>query len=378
MQPNTLLHPETLLVHEGRTHNAEGAVAAPINLSSTYARNEGEPPAGFIYSRLGNPNRQALEQCLVALEGGVACAAFASGSAATAAVFQALRPGDHVVVAREAYYGSIKMLETVLQPWGLEITFADMTNLDAVRASIRSNTRLLWVETPSNPLLSITDISACAEIAHANGALLAVDNTFATPLLTRPLDLGADLVMHATSKYLAGHSDVVGGAVVARNGGSELFQRIRSIQLLAGAVPGPFDCWLVLRGIRTLAVRLRQQCESAARIAEHLASHPKVSKVYYPALSSHPNFVVANRQMKQPGAMLSFQVAAGREASLRVAQSTRLFQQATSLGGVESLIEHRASVEQYTTSTPDNLLRLSIGLEHVEDLIGDVDRALAP
>jgi cystathionine gamma-synthase len=368
---------ETLAVHAGaEVDPATGAVAPPIYLSTTFERApDGEFPHGYIYTRSGNPNRTMLEQALCALEGGAAAAAFGSGSAATAAVFQALAPGDHVIAPNDAYFGTSKLLREVFAPWGLETTFVDMTDPEAVEGAVRSTTRLLWVETPSNPLLTVTDIARVAAIAHAAGAVCAVDNTWASPVLQRPLDLGADLVMHSTTKYLGGHADVLGGAIVAREADG-FFERVRLIQTTVGSVPAPFDCWLVLRGIRTLPLRVRAQAECAGVVARYLSGHPAVEAVHYPGLEWHPGHAVAARQMAMFGGMLSFQVRGGERAAMAAAARLRLFTRATSLGSTESLIEHRASVEGPGTTTPDNLLRVSVGLEHVDDLIEDLGQAL--
>jgi cystathionine gamma-synthase len=369
---------ETIAVHAGRRIDpATRAVATPIHLSTTFEREaDGSLPGGYLYSREGNPNRAALEACLAALEGGAAAAAFSSGSAATHAIFQSLAPGDHVVAPRDAYYGTQKLLTTVFEPWRLEATFVDMTDAAAVEAAIRPSTRVVWVETPSNPLFTITDIARVAGLAHAAGARCVCDNTFATPALQRPLELGADLVMHATTKYIGGQSDVMGGALVARQE-DELFGRVRAVQAAAGAVPSPFDCWLLLRSVSTLPHRMRQHSGGALAVARFLAEHPAVHAVHYPGLPSHPGSDIAARQMLLPGGMLSFRVRGRREAALGVAARVRLFTRATSLGGAESLIEHRATVEGPTTRTPDDLLRCSIGLEHPDDLIEDLAQALS-
>lgn len=369
--------PETVAVHAGHIQTGDvQPVSAPLVLSSSFARNpSGELPGGFMYSRLGNPNRLALEQCLAQLESAGACAAFASGSAATTAVLQALAPGDHVLLSEDIYYGTRKLVHEIAEPWGVKASQVDTSDVAAVEAALQPNTRLIWLETPSNPLLRISDIFAISALAHERGILVAVDNTFATPLLQQPLALGADLVVHSTSKFLSGHSDVVGGAVIARDENSPLFQRLCSIQRFGGAVPSPFDCWLALRGVRTLAVRLRAQCENAQRIALYLAEHPEVQAVHYPGLPSHSSHALAIRQMKHGGPMLSFQLRGGKQKALLTAGRTRLFRWATSLGGVESLVEHRASVEQ-GTRVPDDLLRLSVGVEHGDDLIADLEQAL--
>jgi cystathionine gamma-synthase len=369
---------ETLAVHVGREVDpATGAVTPPIHLSTTFVREaDGSYPRGYIYSRTSNPNRDGLETCLAVLEGGTVAAAFSSGSAATMGVFQSLQPGDHVILPTDVYHGTARLLRDAFAPWGLDTTFVDMTDPAQVSQAVRTTTKLIWVETPSNPLLKITDVSAISEIAHDAGALCACDNTWATPVLQRPFELGADLVLHATTKYLCGHSDVLGGAVIAKDE-TAFFQRIRRIQTSGGAVPSPFDCWLVLRGISTLPYRMRAHSETALTVAAFLSLHPNVEVVHYPGLTGHPGYEVAVRQMTLPGGMLSFQVKGGREKAFDVAARVKLFTRATSLGGAESLIEHRASIEGPETRTPQNLLRLSIGLEHADDLVGDLAQALA-
>ena len=371
------LHPETIAVHAGRAvDSATGAVAAPIHLSTTFERaTDGTFPSGFDYTRGNNPNRAALEQALAVVEGGSAAAAFASGSAAVHAIFQALAPHDHVVVPLEAYHGILRLLRSVFTRWQLAIDFVDMTDLDALRRAVRPDTKLVWAETPSNATLKLTDLAAVGEIAHAQGALFACDNTWA-PLIQRPFTFGADLVMHSTPKYFGGHSDVLSGAVVAREE-NEFFQRIRELQKLAGAVPGPFECWLIHRGIHTLPVRMRAHCDNALQVAEFLDSHPGVTRVHYPGLISHPQHDLARRQMQQFGGMISFELKGDRAAAMELPNKLRIFTRATSLGGVESLIEHRQSIEGPESPTPETLLRLSIGLEHPDDLIGDLEQALA-
>jgi cystathionine gamma-synthase len=369
---------ETLAIHARRSvDSATGAVTPPLYLSTTFEREpDGSYPHGFDYIRSGNPNRQMLEECLAALEGGTVAAAFASGSAATASVFQALSPGDHVVAPEDAYTGTGTLLRSIFMPWGLEVTFVDMTDFTKVEQAVRANTRLIWVETPSNPLLKITDIAKVATIAHQANAVCGCDNTWASPFLQRPFQQGADLVIHSTTKYLGGHSDVLGGAVIAQQD-SDFFQRIRQIQTAGGAVASPFDCWLVLRGIQTLPCRMRTHAANALQVATFLNQHPAIEAVHYPGLSHHPGHDIATQQMAHGyGGMLSVQVKGDRERAFAVVAKVKLFTRATSLGGVESLIEHRASIEGKGTKTPDNLLRLSIGLEHSEDLIADLDQAL--
>jgi cystathionine gamma-synthase len=368
---------ETLAVHAGHgVDPSTGAVTPPIQLSTTFERSEdGSYPHGHLYSRTSNPNREALEQCLSSLEGGTATAAFASGSAATMSIFQSLAPQDHVLAPKDAYHGTAKLLTEIFIPWGLAVTFVDMTDLDQVQEAIQPNTKLIWTETPSNPLLKITDITKVANLAHDIGAQCVCDNTWATPILQRPLEQGADLVLHATTKYLGGHSDVLGGAVISKEENS-FFQKIRTIQQTGGAVPSPFDCWLTLRGIRTLPYRMRAHSENALSIAQFLEQHPAVENVHYPGLQQHPGHDLATQQMKLFGGMLSFQVAGGQERAMEVCSKVKLFTRATSLGGTESLIEHRASIEGPKTQTPDNLLRASIGLEHIEDLLEDLIQSL--
>ena len=376
---------ETLAVHAGHSIDpATGAVSSPIYLSTTFERDaEGTYSRGFMYTRNNNPNRQALEQGISTLEGGAAAAAFASGTGASMSIFQALAPGDHVLAHVDAYYGTSRLLREIFHRWGLDISFVDMSDLRAVEKAVRPKTKLAWMETPSNPLLKIVDLSAVAQIAHAVGATCVCDNTWA-PTLQRPFDLGADLILHSTTKYFGGHCDVLGGIVVT-NVENDFFQRIRSIQYEGGAVPSPFDCWLILRGMRTLPWRMRAHSENAMKVADFLSRHPKVARVHYPGLKSHPGHEIAAKQMsihstgaqgKLFGGMLSLEVKDGRDAALSVAAKTKIFTRATSLGGVESLIEHRASIEGAGTTSPEGLLRLSIGLENADDLIEDLDQAL--
>ena len=375
-EPEFKLHPETIAVHAGRAIDpATGAVAAPIHLSTTFHRAaDGSFPAGYNYSRSGNPNRAALENALAVLEGGAAAAAFASGLAAATATFQALSANDHVVAPREAYHGVLRLLRDVFARWRLAVDFVDMTDPDAIRKAVRQNTKLIWVETPSNPTLKLTNLATVAEIAHTAGARLVADNTWC-PMIQRPFLLDADFVMYSTTKYFGGHSDVLGGALIARQD-DEFFERVREIQAGAGAVPAPFDCWLVHRGMQTLPWRMRAHCENAMRVAQFLAAHPKVERVHYPGLPSHPQHDLARRQMNSFGGMLSFELKGDRAAAMALPNRTRIFTRATSLGGVESLIEHRESIEGPDTLTPETLLRLSIGLEHADDLIADLGHAL--
>jgi cystathionine gamma-synthase len=375
--PSAHMHLETIAVHAGHEVDAlSGAVTPPIHLSTTFERSaDGSYRSGYVYTRSGNPNRASLEKCLAELEGGSSAASFASGSGATLAVFQALEPGTHVIAPNDAYYGTAKLLGDIFARWGLRATFVDMTNLDEIARAIEPSTRLVWIETPSNPLLKVVDIRAVAELARQHGARSVVDNSWATPVLQRPLELGADIVMHSTTKYLSGHSDVLGGALVFR-ADDEMTQRIRTVQTIGGIVPAPFDCWLTLRGIRTLPWRMRAHSSNALTLAQWLSRNPGVEAVHYPGLPGHAGHNVAHGQMSQFGGMLAVQVCGGRREAMAVASRLRVFTQATSLGGTESLVEHRASVEGPATRAPENLLRVSVGLEHVDDLIEDFAQAL--
>lgn len=370
---------ETRAVHAGRHIDpATAAVTSPIYLSTTFERSpEGEYPQGFSYSRENNPNRRALEQCVAALEGGKEALAFASGLAVSTALVQGLERGDHLIVADDVYWGLRKVIGEVFAKAGLETTYIDFTDLAALRAALTPRTRLVWLETPSNPLMKITDLAAVAETVRAAGpnAITVCDGTFATPVLQRPLDCGIDMVAHSTTKYISGHSDVVGGALITRHD-NYLFERARKAQRYGGAVPSPFDCWLTMRGIETLPYRVRAQSENAMRIARCLREHPRVEAVHYPGLAGHPGHEIAVRQMSAFGGMLSFRVRGGREEAMGVAARCRLLIRATSLGGAHSLIEHRASVEGPTSKTPQNLLRVSVGLEHPDDLLEDLAQAL--
>jgi len=370
-------HIETLAVHAGHQIDpGSGAVMPSIQLSTTFERNaDGSYTHGFVYSRTENPNRMALESCLMQLEGGAGAVAFSSGMAASHAVFQSLESGDHVILPDDVYFGTGALTTDVFARWGLTSTKVDMTDPSAVEQAIRPETRLLWLETPSNPQLKIADIRRLSAMAHANDALCAVDNTWPTPILQRPLELGADLVVHSTTKYLGGHSDVLGGAVITR-AEDELLERVRTSQGIGGSVPSPFDCWLLLRSIRTLPYRMRGHCANAREVAAFLDGQPNVDVVHYPGLKSHPGHDVAVAQMSDFGGMLSIQVRGGADEAMAVAGRLKLFIRATSLGGVESLIEHRKSVEGPASPTPDNLLRVSIGLENPADLIADLAQAL--
>jgi len=375
-------------VHLGLEADAStGALVPPIHLATTFERDaDGGYPRGYIYSRPQNPTRELLEGALARLEGGRDAAAFASGSAAAAAVLRALPAGAHALIPDDMYHGLRSLIEQVLVPAGLQVTAVDMSDLDAVQGAWRADTRLLWIETPSNPLLKISDIAGLVALARAAEAAagepvwVAVDATWTPPSWHDAFALGVDLVVHASTKYLAGHSDVLGGVVVA--GPARLpeavdpWPRVRAIQRLEGGVAGPFDAWLTLRGLRTLALRLAAQANSAEAIAKHFAGHPAVARVRYPGLPDHPGHAIAARQMRRYGAMMSLQIVGGEAAAMRVAARVQLFTRATSLGGVESLIEHRASIEPVGGPTPHDLLRLSIGIEDVHDLVADLEQAL--
>jgi cystathionine gamma-synthase len=357
-------------------------VIVPIYQTSTYAQDGvgGTREGDYEYSRTANPTRTALEQALAALEGGRHTVAFSSGMAASDVVLRSvLRPGDHLVLGNDAYGGTFRLIDKVLSLWGIEHTVADLSKMDEVRAAIRPETKLIWCESPTNPMLGIADIAALAGVAHDAGARLVVDNTFATPYLQTPLALGADIVVHSTTKYLGGHSDVVGGAVVTNE--DELRDQLFYLRNAAGAVPGPFDAWLTLRGIKTLALRMERHSDNAEVIVSMLRAHPKVSKVYYPGLAEHPGHEVAAKQMRRFGGMVSFSHIDGEQAALDVAARTKLFILAESLGGIESLIEHpgrmtHASTAGSTLQVPSDLLRLSVGIEDAADLVNDLRAAL--
>jgi cystathionine beta-lyase/cystathionine gamma-synthase len=372
---------DTLCIHAGQDPDpVSGAVMQPIVLSSTFVQDGPGAHKGYDYSRAGNPTRTALEQCLAALEGARHGVAFGSGCAATTAILLMLRPGDHVLCGDDVYGGTFRIFDKVLKQWGLEATFIDMSDPAKVKASIRPSTRLVWLETPSNPMLKVFDIAAIADVGKKAGAQVCVDNTFATPMLQRPLDLGATLVVHSTTKYLNGHSDVVGGAVLTSD--DALADKLQFLQKSVGGVPSPFDCYMVLRGLKTLGVRMRQHVQSARIIAEHLAKHPQVERVFYPGLPSHRGHDVAARQMKGPGGMISFEMSGGLAASTAFLKALRIFACAESLGGVESLAEHPAIMTHASLDPEarralgigDGLVRISVGIEDVEDLKGDLER----
>jgi cystathionine gamma-synthase len=371
---------ETRAIHAGQEPDATtGAVVPPVHFSTTFAQDAVGEHRGYEYARSGNPTRTALETCLAALEGAAHGIAFSSGLAASDCLLRQLGAGDHVILSNDAYGGTYRLVARVLAPAGITFTAVDLTDIEAVRAAWQESTRLVWIETPTNPTLQIVDIGALAEEIHGRGALCVVDNTFATPYLQQPIALGADVVVHSSTKYLGGHSDVVGGFLALNDDG--LAERLRFLQNAAGAVPGPMDCYLVLRGVKTLAVRMDRHCSNAMEIAEHLAGHAAVDRVMYPGLRDHRGHRLADQQMWGFGGMVSFVPVGGEPVALKVAASTRLFTLAESLGAVESLIEHparmtHASVEGSPLAVDPGLLRLSVGIENVSDLLEDLDAAL--
>jgi cystathionine gamma-synthase len=373
---------ETLAIHAGQEPDPRtGAVVPPIYQTSTYAQDAvGAPRQGYEYARTANPTRDALQECLAALEGGRRALTFASGLAAEDTLLRTVcRPGDHVVIPDDAYGGTFRLFAKVAQRWGLDWSAARISDVDAVRAAVRPNTRIVWVETPTNPLLGIADIAALAGVAHDHGALLAVDNTFASPYLQQPLGYGADVVIHSTTKYVGGHSDVVGGALVVANEG--LAQELAYHQNAMGAVNGPFDAWLTLRGMKTLGVRMDRHCDNAERVVEFLTAHQRVAQVLYPGLPEHPGHETAARQMRRFGGMVSFRAVGGEAAAIEICNRAKLFVLGESLGGVESLIEHpgrmtHASAAGSPLEVPADLVRLSVGIETVDDLIADLEQAL--
>jgi cystathionine beta-lyase/cystathionine gamma-synthase len=373
----------TRAIHAGQDADpATGATIVPIYATSTYTQAAPGHHKGYEYSRSGNPTRAALETCLAALEGGEMGLAFASGLAATHAVFAAhLKPGDEILANADLYGGTYRILERVFRPWGLNAKYTEDVTPTGFAAQMTDKTRMVWIETPTNPMLQVIDIAAVAELANKRGALVVVDNTFASPYLQQPLHLGADLVIHSTTKYLGGHSDVVGGAAV---GSKELMTAVKFHQNASGGTPGPFDCYLTLRGIKTLALRMEKHCLNARHLADWLAHHPKVEQVYFPGLKSHPGHALAKRQMRDFGGMVSMRVVGGKAATLRFLTKTKLFSLAESLGGVESLVNHPATMTHASIpaeirikrGVDDGLIRLSVGIEDVADLQADLDTAL--
>jgi cystathionine gamma-synthase len=374
---------DTLAIHAGQQPDpTTGAVVPPIYQVSTYKQDGiGGLRGGYEYSRTANPTRGALEECLAALEGGTRGLSFASGMAAEDTLVRTIcRPGDHLIIPGDAYGGTYRLFDKVLRPWGLDYTPAPLADIAAVRAAVRPETKAIWVETPTNPLLGIADIAALAQVAHGAGGLLIVDNTFASPYLQQPLALGADVVVHSTTKYLGGHSDVIGGALVVAD--ADLGDRLAFHQNAMGAIAGPFDAWLTLRGIRTLGVRMDRHCANAVAVTEMLVRHPRVAEVRYPGLPDHPGHEIAVKQMRGFGGMVSFRLADGEAAAVAVCERTKLFTLGESLGGVESLIEHpgrmtHASVAGSPLEVPADLVRLSVGIEDVDDLLRDLEQAIA-
>jgi len=371
-------HIETIAVHEGYDgDNKTGAVVQPIYLSTTFERDKNGVYGPFNYTRANNPNRETLETKLAAIEGGDIAIAFSSGLAAINAIFHSvLQVGDHLIIPDDCYHGTVSVIEKIFQRWSIEYTEVDMDNEENIEAAIRQNTKLLWLETPSNPRLKIADIRLIASKAKARKILIGCDNTFATPLLQKPLDLGADFVMHSSTKFLCGHSDVLGGVVIVNND-NPYTQNIRDHQAIAGGVPSPFDCWLLSRSLATFPLRMSTSCSNALAIAAYLEKHPAIEKVLYPGLASHPNHLVAVKQMdKGFGGVLTVLVRGGKKETMGFASRLKILKHATSLGGVETLIEHRRSAEGEHPRSPENLLRISAGIEHIDDLIADLEQAL--
>ena len=376
---------ETLAIHDGQAPDPHtGSVTVPVYQTSTFGRDSLDHLSDFFYSRIGNPTRKALEASLALLENGKFGLAFASGVAATMAALQVLKPGDHIVAGNDIYGGSYRIFEQLLKPWGVTTTYTESEATESYEAGITPATKLIWIETPSNPLLQLSDIRALGKLAKERGILLAVDNTFASPYFQRPLELGADIVVHSTTKYLGGHSDVIGGAVVTSN--TAVYTTIKNYQGAAGAVPGPWDCWLILRGLKTLKIRMKEHEASAIHLAEMLEQHPAVERVFYPGLTSHPQHELAKQQMSGFGGMVTFALKDGLPAVERLIAKIKLFVLADSLGGVESLISSPAKMTLWALSKAererrkctDNLVRLSIGLENAEDLEDDLLNALEP
>jgi len=371
------MHFETLCIHAGlHVANDSKSIVPPISPSTIYEIGEdGRAEHDFHYARLGNPNRLQLETLLKTLERGEACATFASGLAASAAILQALSPGDHVIVPDDIYSGNRKLMNGLMERWNLKFSYVRMTDFSAVEDSIKPNTKMIWIETPSNPMLRITDIRAMVALAEKQQIITVVDNTWPTPVNQLPLELGASIVVHSTTKYFGGHSDLMGGAVIAAKE-DDFFERIRFNQRMAGAVPSPHDCWMLCRSTRSLPYRMKGHNENAFQIARFLEKHSKIAEVYYPGLESHPGHEVAKKQMSAFGGMISFLVDGSKEDTIRVVGKSKLITRATSLGGVESTWEHRLSTEGEGSQTPDNLIRISIGLEHPDDILEDITQAL--
>jgi len=370
------MKPETRAIHAGYDIDpATGALAQPIHLSTTFERDmDGEYSRGYQYIRNGNPNRLELETRLADLEGGHACAMFASGSTAMLSLFQGLKTGDHIIAPSDMYFGIQVILNDIMKPWGLDTTFVDMADNEAIKAAIQENTRLIITETPSNPMMKLTDVKTVGEIAKNAGLMFVVDNTIGTSIFQSPFELGADIVVHSTTKFISGHSDVLGGALITKEE-SDFFNHIYRIQEIGGAVPDPHSCWLTLRGIMTMPVRVRAMHENSFMVATYLEQHPQIEKVLHPALESHPQHDLFKKQMRGATGLFSFQVKGDAQNAINFTNHLRIIKRVTSFGGVRSKIEHRASIEE-GTSTPQNLLRFSVGLEHPDDLIEDIEQAL--
>lgn len=369
---------ETIAIHGSAQHQSGArSIVPPLEPSTNFEHDvKGYQEGDYIYTRYGNPNRTQLENVLREMEGGEACAAFASGIASITAVFMSVKKGSHILIPEDIYHGSRALLEKFGDRWGIEYSSVDPSDLAAYEKSFRENTELVLLETPSNPLLQITDLEKTISIAHGNGAVVCVDNTFATPYNLNPIQFGANLVMHSTSKFLGGHSDILGGAIISAKE-DDFFNTIRSIQQSQGSVPSPRDCWLLSRSIRSFPYRIRGHNKNAQQVAEYLDNHPKVKEVFYPGLSNHKGHDIAGLQMKGFGGMLSFLVDGDYEQTLQVVASTKIIRRATSLGGIESLWEHRRSSESESSTTPENLIRFSVGLEHIDDLLADLEAALS-
>lgn len=370
---------ETIAIHGSMKTNpgVNDTIVPPIEMSTIFEhRPDGHQEGDWKYTRLSNPNRVQLENVLRDLENGDSCAAFSSGIAAISSVFQAIESGAHVLVPNDVYFGTRKLIWEFAERWNLEVDFIDMTDLQTVESSFRENTKLIWLETPSNPRLLITDVIEASKLAKQKGAVVAVDNTWPTPYNMHPLELGADVSVHSTTKYLGGHSDILGGAVITK-GNETLFEKIRTIQVVQGAVPSPQDAWLLCRSIRSFPYRMRAHNENARKVAEFLSKHPKVEVVYYPGLESHSGHKIAKAQMDDFGGMISFLVEGGADTAIKIVAASEMIKAATSLGGIESIWEHRKSSEGENSPTPDNLIRLSVGLEHADDIIKDLELALS-
>ncbi len=369
---------ETIAIHSGAEHwSGSKAIAAPMEPSTTYEHDvKGHQEGDFIYSRDRNPNRLQLEKLLADLEGGMACAAFSSGVAAITAMFMSVPNGSHIIIPNDLYHGSRVILQNFSERWGIEYSIVDTTDLEIFADSIRENTKLAFIETPSNPLLLVTDLEKTIHVAKQRGLMVCVDNTFATPYNTNPINYGADFVMHSTSKFLGGHSDIIGGAIIAAED-DENFKAIRKIQQKLGSVPSPFDCWLLARSIRSFPHRMRMHNQNAWEVAQYLSSNHNIKDVFYPGLPNHADHEIAAAQMRGFGGMISFLIDGDYNKAIEIVGKTKVIRRATSLGGIESLWEHRRSSESATSTTPENLIRFSVGLEHIDDLIEDLEQALS-